>query len=99
MLDLNGNCGCNYVPGLWQAVDMVDLGALIAPRPPLVETGDRDPLNGAREVKNVTEQMVITRSAYDLCHASANLVHDVRHGEHRWYGELAEPWMAEQLGG
>ena len=38
----------NFVPGLWQAVDMGDLGALIAPRPLLVETGDEDPLNGAR---------------------------------------------------
>ena len=97
LLDLNGNCGCNYVPGLWQAVDMGDLGALVAPRPLLIETGDRDPLNGARGIKNVSEQAAITRSAYDLFHASAELVHDVRHGEHRWYGYLAEPWLAERL--
>ena len=26
LLDINDNCGCNFVPGLWQAVDMGDLG-------------------------------------------------------------------------
>jgi len=98
LLDLNGNCGCNYVPGLWQAVDMGDLGALVAPRPLLVETGDQDPLNGGRGVANVVEQVAIARTAYAVLGASGQLVHDIRPGEHQWFGELAEPWLAEQLG-
>ena len=97
LLDRNDNCACNYVPGLWQAVDMGDMGALIAPRPMLIETGDEDPLNGARGVDNVRDQVEITRKAYVLLHAEHNLVHDVRPGEHQWFGDLAEPWLVEQL--
>ena len=97
LLDLNSNCGCNYVPGLWQAVDMGDLGALIAPRPLLVETGDEDPLNGARGMDNVNEQVAITREAYDLHDAGDCLVHDVQPGEHQWYGVTSEPWLLERL--
>ena len=41
-----GNCSCNYVPHLFEHVDMGDVGALIAPRPLLVETGTHDDLNG-----------------------------------------------------
>ena len=99
LLDLNSNCGCNYVPGLWQAVDMGDLGALIAPRPLLVETGDQDPLNGARGLANVYEQVAITRQAYKLLDAGDCLVHDVQPGEHQWYGVMAEPWLVERLTG
>lgn len=97
LLDLNSNCGCNYVPGLWQAVDMGDLGALGAPRPLLIETGDEDSLNGARRLDNVYEQVAITREAYELHGAGDCLVHDVQPGEHQWYGVTAEPWLVEQL--
>jgi len=97
LLDLNSNCGCNYVPGLWQAVDMGDLGALVAPRPLLIETGDEDPLNGARGMANVYEQVSITRDAYELLDAGELLVHDVQPGEHQWFGVTAEPWLVEQL--
>ena len=99
LLDINDNCGCNFVPGLWQAVDMGDLGALIAPRPLLIETGDQDPLNGARGLDNVYEQVEITRDAYRLLDASDDLVHDVQPGEHQWYGVVAEPWLLERLTG
>ena len=54
------NCSCNYVPHLYETADMGDLGALIAPRPLLVETGARDPLNGQSGMKNVNSQMAIT---------------------------------------
>ncbi len=97
LLDLNANCGCNYVPGLWQAVDMGDLGALAAPRPLFIETGASDPLNGARGLANVTEQVSITRDAYELFHAGDRLMHDVREGEHQWYGVASEPWLVDRL--
>ena len=97
LLDLNSNCGCNYVPGLWQAVDMGDLGALVAPRPLLIETGDEDTLNGARGLANVYEQVAITRQAYNLHDAGDRLVHDVQPGEHQWFGVTAEPWLIGHL--
>lgn len=97
LLRLSQNCSCNYVPGLWRLVDMGDLGALIAPRPLLVETGDSDPLNGERGVANVTEQLDITRRAYRLLGAEERLAHSVFAGDHRWHGADAVPWLRRWL--
>ena len=86
-------CYCNYVPHLYEYVDMGDVGALIAPRPLLVETGNKDGLNGASGLKNVRSQMDIMGRAYRLLGAEALLQHDVFEGEHRWNGVQAIPWM------
>lgn len=98
LLKLNGNCSCNYIPGLWKLADMCDIAALIAPRPFFVETGDADGLNGERGIANTTEQVAITRQAYALYGASNRLVQHIFPGEHRWCGEQAIPWLCEHLG-
>lgn len=97
LLEMPGNCACNIVPRLWENFDMGDLGALIAPRPLLIETGDKDSLNGARGVKNVREQLAITRKAYQLRKAGDRLKHDIFSGQHRWNGVEAIPWMKQWL--
>ncbi|WP_020618984.1 alpha/beta fold hydrolase [Paenibacillus daejeonensis] len=93
------NCSCNYVPGLWEHVDMGDVAALIAPRALLIETGDQDPLNGERGVDNVTEQVEITARAYRLTGAGDRFVHHVFAGGHVWNGEqsydFANRWLSE----
>ena len=76
---------------------MGDMGALIAPRPLLIETGDRDPLNGASGMDNVRSQVDIAGAAYRFLGVDAKLVHDVRRGEHKWFGDLAEPWLVDRL--
>lgn len=91
------NCACNYVPGLWKAVDMGDIGALIAPRPLLIESGDEDPLNGESGLANVYSQLDITRSAYELLGTPKHLIHSIGHGVHRWYGEKAAWFMETYL--
>lgn len=97
LLDLHTNCSCNYVPHLYEHLDMGDIGALIAPRPLLVETGNRDPLNGASGLKNVRSQMRIIRSAYRLLGVQRLLKHDVFEGEHRWNGVHTVNWMKRFL--
>ena len=97
LLEMPGNCDCNVVPRLWQDFDMGDIGALIAPRPLLIETGDQDPLNGANGVKNVSSQLRITGKAYRLLGARNHLIHDVFAGQHRWNGVEAIPWMQRGL--
>jgi dienelactone hydrolase len=97
LLRLSRNCSCNYVPGLWQLADMGDIGALLAPRPLLVETGRADDLNGERGVLNVTEQLDITRQAYALLGAEDRLAHTVFEGGHRWDGNAVVPWLARWL--
>jgi dienelactone hydrolase len=93
------NCSCNFVPHLYEHVDMGDIAALIAPRPLLVETGTRDSLNGRSGMKNVQSQLRIARKAYRVLGAPNNLVHDVFDDGHRWNGELAVPWLKGQLAG
>jgi dienelactone hydrolase len=97
LLRMSRNCSCNYVPGLWQLADMGDLGALIAPRPLLVESGRFDPLNGERGVENVVEQLAITRRAYELLGAPDRVAHTIFDGEHRWDGAEVVPWLRRWL--
>ena len=97
LLELYQNCSCNYVPHLYEYADMGDIGARIAPRPLLIETGTRDDLNGRRGVRNVRSQVAITRRAYRLLGAAGKIKHDVFEGEHRWHGALAIPWMKRWL--
>ena len=97
LLEMPGNCSCNYVPGLWEKADMGDIGALIAPRPLLIETGDRDELNGRDGVGNVTPQVEITKKAYQLFNAGNNLYHHVFSTGHRWSGEKSIPWLNTHL--
>jgi len=98
LLRLNDNCSCNYVPGLWSLADMGDVAALIAPRPLFIETGDADSLNGPRGLVNVTEQLAITRRAYDLLGAGAHVRHHIFPGPHMWCGEQSIPWLRGVLG-
>ena len=86
-------CECNYVPHLWEMIDMGDLAAMIAPRPLLVESGTQDELNGARGIINAIEQVEIAREAYQLLDAPDHLSHDIFEGEHRWNGVEAYPWL------
>jgi hypothetical protein len=97
LLDGHTNCYCNYVPHLYEYMDMGDIAAMIAPRPLLIETGNRDPLNGASGLANVTSQVETIRRAYRTLGAEDRLYHDVFEGEHRWNGVHAIPWMQRFL--
>lgn len=97
LLHLAGNCDCNYVPHLWETADMGDLGALIAPRPLLIESARQDGLNGPRGMANVDEQYAITAQAYDLLGAPDRLAHDTFDGGHVWHGTLALEWLDRWL--
>jgi len=90
-------CGCNYLPHLWEYVDVGDIGALIAPRPLLIESGAEDPLNGERGLDDVAEQLAITREAYRFFGAEDRLWHHVFPGGHRWDGGKLPAFAAECL--
>lgn len=90
LLILNGNCNCNYVPHLWEHVDMGDIASLIAPRPLAVQSCCDDHLNGPRGLVNVTEQLEIVRAAYALYGEERYPIHDVREGEHCWHEEILD---------
>lgn len=102
LLHLNGNCSCNYVPGLWRLLDMGDIASLVAPRPLLVQSCEGDHLNGARGLANVDEQLDIVRDAYELVEHAENLSHEVcPGGHHLGVAHLAEDieWLDEHAAG
>lgn len=82
-------CSCNYVPNLWRMVDIGDVGALIAPRPLVIETGTEDSLNGASGLGNVLPQVDTVRRAMALFGATNHLYHDIFQGGHRFHGDMA----------
>ena len=94
LLELNGNCSCNYVPGLWRLADLGDIASLIAPRPLVIQSGICDHLNGARGIVNADEQVDIIRAAYRLNGAEENLLHRHYEGGHQFHGEDLEEDLA-----
>jgi dienelactone hydrolase len=98
LLHLSDNCACNYVPHLWEYADMGDLGALIAPRPLLIESGLQDPLNGPRGIANVMEQYSITSAAYALLDAKGNVDITTFDGPHMWHGAAYLSWLQHWIG-
>ncbi|MBE5960441.1 MAG: alpha/beta fold hydrolase [Lachnospiraceae bacterium] len=93
LLTLNGNCNCNYVPHLWEHVDMGDIGALIAPRKAVIQSCRDDHLNGPRGLVNASEQVEIMRKAYSLFDKEENLIHDIREGGHCFHPEVLDILM------
>lgn len=87
LMTMNENCSCNYVPHLWEHLDMGDITSLIAPRPLLIQSCFDDRLNGRRGIANVAEQVEVVRRAYELYDAGGSLLHDICQGGHQWHGE------------
>ena len=95
LIELPQNCACNFVPHFFETADMGELGALIAPRPFFVESGENDPLSGKRRVQNVVEQLDVTRAAYRLFGAEDKVVHSVHDGGHEWRGNGMREFLRE----
>ena len=91
------NCDCNYIPHMWEYCDVGDVGALIAPRPLLIETGDIDPLNGESNLGNVVPYVEQAKSAYNLLGVPDHIYHDIFEGPHKWNGIHAIPWIVRHL--
>jgi dienelactone hydrolase len=87
-------CGSQVLPAMLGRLEHVDLGALVAPRALLVETGTEDdifPLPAARE------SVATLARVYEHLGAPGRLVHDVNVGGHRWYGGQAYSFFEWEL--
>lgn len=98
LIELPHNCACNFVPFLFETADMGELGALIAPRPFFVESGEKDPLSGKSGLGNVLPQLETARRAYALFHAEDKLVHSVHPGGHQWVGRGMQDFLLDAAG-
>jgi hypothetical protein len=88
-------CGSQIMFGMLGRLEHEDLGALVAPRPMLVETGTEDMLF---PVAAATESVRRTRLVYGSHGAAERLAHDVFEGGHQWHGTEALPFLDRWLG-
>lgn len=95
LMILNGNCACNYVPGLWEHFDCADILSLYAPKPVLIQSCREDHLNGPRGILNVSEQMDILKRAYALYGKEEYIKHDIREGGHHFHDESLKETLEE----
>jgi dienelactone hydrolase len=88
-------CGSQVLSGMLGRMEHADLGALIAPRPLLVQTGDQDPLFPVATAEQAVGRL---RRVYDHLGAGDRLAQDVFEGEHQWNGPGAYPFIDRWLG-
>ena len=87
-------CGSQVLPAMIGHLDHVDLLALVAPRPVLIESGTHDPLFPVEVARTTVHQ---AHGVYEAMGAPEHLVHDVFEASHQWHGALALPFLAEHL--
>jgi dienelactone hydrolase len=87
-------CGSQVLSGMLGRLEHEDLGALIAPRPLLIETGTEDPLF---PLAAATESVRRTRLVYEHDEAGDRLAHDVFEGDHQWHGVAAVSFLNRWL--
>jgi dienelactone hydrolase len=89
-------CGSQVLPGMLGQLEHVDLGALVAPRPMLVESGSEDDLFSASVAEAGCQRL---RPVYESLGVSGDrIVHDTFAGGHQWYGTTALPFLDHWLG-
>jgi dienelactone hydrolase len=88
-------CGSQVLTGMLGHMEHVDLGALVAPRPLLIQTGDEDPLFPQATAEAGVARL---RPLYEQVGAGDRLVHDIFPGEHQWNGPGAYPFVDRWLG-
>ena len=88
------HCLCNFVPGMLNFVEMVDIAGLVAPRPLLIETGTHDPIFPTAATQRAYKEL---QKIYSILGAAKNLDIDIFEGEHAWSGAKAYDWLAQWL--
>ena len=88
-------CGSQVLPGMLGRVEHVEVGALVAPRPLLIESGREDDLFPYAVAETEVSKL---RRVYEALGASDDqLVHDVFDGGHQWHGTRAYPFLERFL--
>lgn len=88
-------CGSQILSGQLGAIEHLDVAALVAPRPLLVESGTDDPIFPIGAARATVARL---RAIYATLDAPADaLVHDVFDGDHRWHGAVADAFLRRWL--
>ena len=84
------HCICNTVPNIMHWGEMSDIGALIAPRPALIISGDGDPIFPIEATRRAYGDLAKT---YALLGATENLDSDFFEGVHEWSNTKTLPFL------
>jgi dienelactone hydrolase len=87
-------CGSQVLPGMLGQLEHVDIGALVAPRPLLVETGTEDMIFPLAAAEAAVREL---REVYRHLGDADALEHDVFDGDHQWHGARAYPFLQRWL--
>jgi|ECHnycMinimDraft_1075156.scaffolds.fasta_scaffold00169_16 hypothetical protein len=85
---------CNYVPGLLRYADLIDILALISPRPLLIQIGTQDPLGVYLQLQSNHRPLGST-CAQLLLPLLDNI--QLFEGGHILYEEGVYEWLEEQM--
>lgn len=88
------HCICNFMPGLAADLDMADLGALVAPRALLVESGTKDPIFPIDATRAALRKI---RKAYKIFGVADRVDEDIFEGDHQWSGRKMESFLGAWL--
>ena len=88
------HCIDNYVPGILNWAEMHDIAGLIAPRPLIVESGEKDDIF---PIRASIESFTRTREIYGVFGAPDRIEQDVFPGEHSFWGKRGLPFLARHL--
>jgi len=88
-------CGSQVLRDMVRAFDHVELGALVAPRPLLVESGDQDLIFPQAAARREAERLA---SVYAALGVSKRFSIDAFSGPHRWHGAEAYAFFERWLG-
>lgn len=90
------HCMDNYIPGLMELGDLPDILGLIAPRALFVESGLRDGLFPADQVREAVDRL---KEIYRLEGAEGELDWELFDGGHMIKGERSYDWLKSKLEG
>lgn len=88
------HCICNFMPGLASKLDMEDLGALVAPRGLLLESGTKDPIFPIAATRAAAKNI---RKVYEQMNAGDRFEVDIFEGDHQWSGRKVEAFLKKTL--
>ncbi len=88
------HCACNFVPGIMRLGEMYDIAGLIAPRPLLIVSGEKDEIFPVEAVRFAFDRV---ESIYDTAGAAEKCRLYVGPEGHRYYKKPVWPFLSQWL--
>jgi len=90
------NCACWELPGFVELMDVCEVHLLIAPRPLVLQSAERD---GCFPIRYTKEGFRRIQAGYEVFGHRAAVLQDVFPGVHEWHGTRSYPVVDRALGG